>query len=527
MRFERMRLPGLDGAFSDPKRTGLPGGGTFVDWDGDGDLDLCVPVGFGRTRLFENRLVPDGRVDLVDVTERLGVDEHTVSLAATFFDADRDGRLDLLITNAMAPYLPDYEQPTPLNVFALPQPAYPGDRRMYHFMHNGWHNADNGGPNVFYRGVEGGRFQRADARALGLTGTRWSISVATGDLDRDGYTDLYIANDFGPDELYLNEGGRAFSPVKGTFFGEVGRDTYKGMNSTLADFDHNGFLDVYVSDNHHALQSEGSLLWMTRPGSGPHRVVFSDEATQRNALNERRWGWGAAAGDLDADGWPDIVQANGMIDDRLDRRIPHGERKDYWYVNHKLMQAGPEIHSYADRWGDLRGREIYPNEARRVYLNRGRGGAGYFVDVAARVGLTEPECSRGVALADLDNDGDLDIVVTNQFGPPSIFRNDRVSDAGPAARPHFIELALQGNGRTTHRTAIGTQVTVRYPERGGVVQQLQEVSLLSGFSGQGDPRLYFGLGDYDGDVEVEIQWYGGQRETRRLSSGRAHVVVQP
>jgi hypothetical protein len=263
---------------------------------------------------------------------------------------------------------------------------------------------------------------------------------------------------------------------------------------------------------------------MTRPGRGPHGVVFTDEATQRNALNERRWGWGGAAGDLDADGWPDIVQANGMVDDRLDRRIPDGQRKDYWYVNHKLMQAGPEIHSYADRWGDLRGREIYPNEARRVYLNRGGAGAGYFVDVAAQVGLDHPESSRGVALADLDDDGDLDVVVTNQFGAPSIYRNDR---AEGATRPRFIELALRGNGRSTHRTAIGSQVTVRYPERGGTAQQLQEVSLLSGFSGQGDPRLYFGLGDYEGEVEVEIQWYGGARETRRLASGRAHVVVQP
>jgi hypothetical protein len=225
MRFERLPLPGLDGAFSDPKRTGLPSGGTFVDWDGDGDVDLCIPVGFGRTRFYENRLIPDGRVDFVDVTDRLGVDEHTVSLAATFFDADRDGKLDLLITNALAPYLPDYDRPTPLNVFALPPAAYPGDRRMFHFMHNGWHDADNGGPHLFYRGVAGGRFEKADVRALGLGATYWSISVATGDLDGDGFTDLYVANDFGPDELYLNEGGRAFSRVRGTFFGEIGRDT--------------------------------------------------------------------------------------------------------------------------------------------------------------------------------------------------------------------------------------------------------------------------------------------------------------
>jgi hypothetical protein len=299
------------------------------------------------------------------------------------------------------------------------------------------------------------------------------------------------------------------------------------MNSTLADFDRNGFLDVYVSNNHHSLQSEGSLLWMTRPGNGPHGVAFLDEATQRNALNERRWGWGAAAGDLDADGWPDIVQANGMVDDRLDRRIPDGEPKDYWYVNHKLMQAGPAIHSYADRWGDLRGREIYPNEEQRIYLNRGRDGAGYFVDVAAQVGVTRRECARGVALADLDNDGDLDVVITNQFGAPSIYRNDAAAPAGTGRRRGFVGVALRGNGRGTHATAIGSRVMIRYPEEGRPAQQVQEVSLLSGFSGQGDPRLYFGLGDYHGEVEATIAWYGGATETRRLAADRYHVLVQP
>jgi hypothetical protein len=295
------------------------------------------------------------------------------------------------------------------------------------------------------------------------------------------------------------------------------------MNSTFADFDRNGYLDIYVSNVHHILQAEGSLLWMTRPTDDPFRPSFTDEATQRGALNERRFGWGADAGDLNNDGWVDLVQANGMVDDRLDHM--YESHKDYWYVNHKLMQSAPEIHTYADMWGDIRGRTLYPNEARRAYLNMGAQGSAFFVDVAAQVGIADPDNSRGVALADFDNDGDLDLVITNQHGPVSIYRNtlrDQVRDDA-----NFIGLSLTGNGRDTHRSAIGTQVVFRYEEGGKAVEQLAEVSLLSGFSSQGDPRLHVGLGRYSGPVDVTIKWYGAKKQHLRLEPNRYHVVEQP
>ncbi|MBI3724937.1 VCBS repeat-containing protein [bacterium] len=515
-RFERVPLPDLTRWFADPKAHGLPAAATFVDFDGDGAVDLVIPVGFGKMRLLRNRLLQDGKLSFEDVTERSGVDEHTVSLAATFFDFDRDGKLDLFVANALQTHLRDYPEPRPpLNVFELPKPEFEGDRRMFHFMHNGWHNADNGGPNLLFRGRGDGTFEKLDAASMGIKETHWSLSVATGDLNHDGWTDLYVANDFGPDDLYLNDQGKRFVRIAGKLFGEIGRDTYKGMNATIADFDRNGWLDVYVSDNHHSLQSEGSLLWMTFPSGDPFRPDFRDEATPRGALNERRWGWGAAAGDLDDDGWPEIVQANGMVDDRLD---PRGhERKDYLYVNHKLMQTGPEIHTYADKWGDIRGRVLYPNEKRRVYWNRGRG---YFVDVADIVGGADPDNSRGVSLVDLDNDGRLDVIVTNQHGPVSIYRNTGVPGRS------WIGLSLVGDGKTTSRAAVGTQVVVKYEEDGKPQEQLQEVQVLGGFSGQNDPRLHFGLGAHEGPVEVTIRWYGGREERVTLEANRYHVIRQ-
>lgn len=449
-RFSRHPMPTLERFQTDYATTGMPGGGTFVDWDGDGDQDLAVAVAFGSSRLLRNELNPSGQLTFTDVTEAMGLGGHHVSLAISFLDMNRDARLDLLVTNALMTHLHDYPTPTPLNIFALPAPQYEGDRRALRFMHNGWHNADNGGVDDLYLADAQGHWQRAD---VGLTDTRWSLAVCTLDINHDGFTDMYIANDFGPDRMYLNRQGQTFESVIGEQYGDVGKDTYKGMNCSAADFDRNGYLDIYVSNVHQPLQAEGSLLWMVEAGDSdnPFYPRMNDEATARNALNERRFAWGAAAGDLNNDGWPDIVQANGMVDDRLDPK--DYKRKDYWYVNHKLMQSGPDTHTYADMWGDIRGRTIFPNEARRAYFNLGDQTPGYFADGAAALGIEDPNNSRGVAMADFDNDGDRDLLITNQHGEPSLYRSDLRDKK--AATSHFIGLTLKGDGpahtRQRHR----------------------------------------------------------------------------
>lgn len=514
LHFERVPLPALDSLVNDPWSNGIAGGGVFIDDDADGDQDLLVTVAFGKTRLLRNRLKETGTLSFEDVSVQAGLDAHTVSLGATFLDFDNDGVLDLYVMNALTTHLPDYEQPTPLNVFKLPPPAYEGDRRALRFMHNGWHDADNGGKNHLYRGKGDGTYARLDQDSMGMPETHWSLALGTQDFNHDGFTDLYVASDFGPDDLYLNEGGKHFRHVVGSRFGDIGKDTYKGMNVSIADFDHNGFGDVYVSNVHHSLQSEGSLLWMVSASKDPFVPEFTDEATQRGALNERRFGWGAAAGDLNLDGWDDLLQANGMVDARLDPRELNTRRHDYWYVNQKLMQSGPEIHTYADRWGDIRGRDLYPNEARRAYLNRGLAGPGTFVDVAKQLGVEAPDNSRGVLLADLDDDGDLDALITNQHGPLSLYRNT-LRDG--AVKPHFIGIALHGGGKT-NPAALGTRVTVG--------NQTRELGLMAGFSAQADPRLLFGLGNESGaEVEVTIAWHNGRTETRKLAIDRYHSIA--
>lgn len=510
-RFERVEIPALREINLHPEIYGFAAGAIFVDYDNSGAQSLLLTFAYGRNRLLKNMLPVTGKPEFVDVTTQSGVGEYSTSVAATFFDYDRDGRLDLLVGNSFAPYLRDYPTPTPLNIFALPQPEYAGDRRMFHFMHESWSNAQNGGPNVLFHNSGGGRFEKMNMAAMGMPETHFTLAVATGDLNGDGYTDLYCANDFGPDDLYLNDHGRRFVRVQGRTFGSIGRDTYKGMNASIGDLDNRGALDIYVSNVHVPLQAEGSLLWKTYPTTS-FVPDFRDEATSRGLLNEGGFGWGAAMGDLNLDGWLDVVQVNGMVDDSIDRRFP--KPRNYWYAAEKVMLAPPGVHSYVDRWPDLRGYEIFGHQANRVYLSRGNETSMQFVDVAPQVGLTQLGNSRGVALADFNNQGVLDVAITHQFGPLTLYRNTlHEQDRMNGRVHHWIGLAIQGDGQKISREAVGTQVFVSYRQNGKRIRQMREVQIANGFSAQNDRRLLIGLGEYDGPVEVEIHWYGAETQT--------------
>lgn len=510
-RFERVRVPALEHLFTDPARHGLPSGAVFFDWDNDGDQDLLVLVGYGQTRLLRNRLIEDGALAFEDISDAVGLTQYTIAVAATVADLDRDGRLDLAIGNPINPWLPGYPQPTRFNIFALPAPAYADDRRMFNVMHRTWHSANNGGGMAVFLQRDG-RFAPLSERQLDLEGEhRWTTAIGIADLDGDGWPDLYASNDFGPDQLLINEGAARFRRVRGAIAGTIGRDTYKGMNVTIADFDNDGRIGVYVSNVHERLQAEGSMLWQLH---GDARSVdgWIDRAMERGLLNENRFGWGAAVGDIDLDGRLDILQANGMVDNAYDRDGPGCP--DYWYWNDKIALTRPDIHGHADRWADLRGRCIFPHEKNRVYLHRGQ----HFVDVADRVGWSAPGNSRGVALVDLDNDGDLDAIVTHQFAPASIYRNDRRAGA-PAA---WVGLRLQGDGKRCNRDAIGTRVEI---DAAGAARQSREVMAVNGFSAQGDRRLVFGLGERAGPVKARVFWCGAARaQELTLDSGRYHRV---
>ncbi|MCA2959314.1 MAG: VCBS repeat-containing protein [Silvanigrellales bacterium] len=509
-RFERFQFtPDIERSFVMAEERGLATNAVFADYDNDDDLDLFFTFAFGSPMLLRNTLRETGTADFVDVTKEAGLTDYFNSIAATFLDVNRDGRLDLLVGAVIPDTLPGYESPTPLNFFRLPSPAFPGDERMFNFMHHSWNEANNGGVNALYLQGDDGRFERQDASAWGMPETRWTLAFGTGDLNQDGYTDVYVANDFGPDDLYLNEGGKRFRNVKGTLFGTMGRDTYKGMNASVQDFDRNGWLDVYVSNVHHALQAEGSLLWMFEKGKDSFVPRMADMATRLGALNERRFGWGAAASDFNNDGWIDIAQANGMVDDTPDRKWD--ECPDYWYTNEKIARSPPSIHTYANKWGDIRGRCIYGKERNRLYLNQGNKSLPQFIDVASGVGLTEETNSRGMASVDLNNDGRLDLVVTHMFAGPDIYRNLAIKRDGfdEDVTPQSLTLELEGNGLTCNRDGLGSRVTVAWKTPHGTQATLsKEAQAVDGLSAQNDRRLHFGLGLQPRDVRVSVLWCG-------------------
>src|SRR5260370_28070703 len=461
-RFARVEIPALHEINWHPEKYGFAAGAIFVDYDNSGAQSLLLTFDYGKNRLLKNMLPVPGKAEVVDVTNAAAIGEQSTAVAATFFDYDRDGKLDLFIGNSFSPYLPDYPKATPLTILALPQPEYPGDRRMFHFMHESWNNAHNGGLNLLFHNSGGGRFDKVDMDAVGMPETHFTLAVGTGDLNGDGYTDLYCANDFGPDDLYLNDHGRRFVHVQGKMSGSIGKDTYKGMNGSIRDLDNRGQLDIYFSNVHVPLQAEGSLLWKTYPNrKNSFRPEFRDEATLRGALNEGGFGWGAAVGDLNLDGWLDLVQANGMVDDSADKRFE--KPRDYWYVAEKMMLSGPDVHSYADRWPDLRGYEIFGRQPNPLYLSRGAETTMQYTDVAKQVGLTELGNSQGVALVDFDNRAVLNLAVPHHFTPLSLYRNTLREEDKLAGRVHhWIALSLHSDGMRINPVPVVEQGSLAY-----------------------------------------------------------------
>ena len=252
----------------------------------------------------------------------------------------------------------------------------------------------------------------------------------------------------------------------------------------------------------------------SRPGQ-TDAAAFTDEAARRNALNERRFGWGAAFGDLDRDGRLDIVQANGMADDAYDKK--EAVCPDYWYWNAQIALTNPDVHGYADRWADVRGRCVFGSEANRIYINKGS----YFTDVAEQAGWTKKGTSRGIILADFDNDGDLDSLVTHMTAAPSLYRND-------SQTANWIGLQLEGNGAGCNRDAQGSRATLAAADSPTAAPQHREVYANNGLAAQNDRRLLFGLGAKPArSVHIAVQWCGrGPAQSYTLQTGRYHRIRQ-
>src|SRR2546422_218443 len=330
---------------------------------------------------------------------------------------------------------------------------------------------------------------------LGIGSTRWTLAVTAADFNDDGWPDLYLANDYGPEELYLNREGKRFELARAG----LSDDSKSGMAVALGDVYNRGEHDVFVTNiSEKGFLFQGNNLRLNFLKQLGH---FKEVAT--GVVADAGWAWGAQFGDLNNDGLLDLVVANGFISADSGR--------DYWYGMSKIAGAQGNIFEDAKNWPPIGSASLSGYERSRVLLNRGRAG---FVDVAQEAGVTDLLDGRGVAMADLFNNGLLDVVVANEKGRPLLYRNT----ANPS---HWVELKLVGT--RSNRSAIGAEVTVEI----GPGRQRQVVDGGSGFCSQNDRRLHFGLGDQRLGG-VTIRWPSGETQVLNgLAIDQLHVVTEP
>jgi hypothetical protein len=436
---------------------GVSMGGVWGDFDNDGREDLLV-YRYGYLALYKNL---DGH-HFQDVTEAAGLRRWVNSNGAIWLDYDRDGLLDLYVTA-----------------------YFRNDIDLWHLagtriMHNSFEFATNGGKNLLFHNLGEGKF--ADVTdSMGVGSTRWTLAAASADFNGDGWPDIYLANDYGPEELYLNQRGRSFVLTTAGLESE----SKSGMSVTLGDAFNRGRLDAFVTNisERGYLFQNNNLRMNEMPEAGRFRNVAE------GAIADAGWAWGAQFGDFNNDGANELFVANGFIS--ADRQ------KSYWYSMSKIAGANARFFEDAATWPAFGNSSLSGYEPSRVYLNRGVAG---WMDVARNVGVTDLYDGRAVALADLSNSGAVDVIVANQNQPAVLYRDY------PDSTNHWIGFKLVGT--RSNRSAIGAEVVLE----SGDLRQRRVIDGGSGFASQNDRRLHFGLGSREWVDRVVIDWPSGLRQ---------------
>jgi len=438
------------------RRSGWGMGCAVGDSDNDGDGDLYVTY-WGPNVLYRNE--GDGR--FTEVTEAAGVGDEGWGSSAAFGDVDGDGDLDLYVTNYL---VFDMEEPPG---GGLPCSDWKG-LDVYCGPHGMVPQA-----NVLYRNDGNGTFTDM-SEATGIDQHRQaSLGVVFGDYDNDGDQDFYVANDGYPNLLYRNDGDWNLPEVAafaGAAYSEDGR-AQAGMGVASGDYDNDGDLDLYVthfSDDINTIyqnQGDGSFIDFTA-GAGLGGKI-------RPFLS-----WSTGFFDYDNDGWLDIFVVNGHIYPQVDVH-PSGIR----YAQRNLL-----FHNEKGRFRE--------------------------VTEEAGPGFAEVKVSRGAALGDYDNDGDLDLLVMNLNGSPTLLHNFGGN------RHNWLGLELEGV--ESNRDGLGARVRLFAGER----VLMREVQRSYGYQSQHDSRVLFGLGQEERVERVEIRWPSGRVQTLEEPELRRYLVVR-
>jgi predicted nucleotidyltransferase len=437
-------------------------GAAAGDYDNDGDFDLYV-TSFGNNLLYRN----NGNGTFTDVTQMAAVDDPRWSSSAAFLDYDRDGDLDLFLTN----YL-DFTIRSNKRCFS------PGGEPDYCTP-----AAYRSVPDRIFRNEGNGRF--VDATLESGIGLAYGpgLGVTACDFNGDGWIDLFVANDGAANQLWINQGNGRFAEqalMAGVAYAMDGV-ARAGMGAAAGDIDNDGDADVLVTN----LAREGSTLFLNKGG------LFSDASLELGlSLPTFRFtGFGAGWLDYNNDGFLDLFAANGAV---------------------TILES-------------LRGTP-YPFQQRNQLFHNAGGNKLQDVSGTAGPALELEEVSRGAAFGDIDNDGDIDILVTNNNGPVRLLRNEI------AKTHHWLEVRLEGT--KDNRTGIGSRVGVRRKSR----ESLWRLGKSDGsYLTASDSRVHFGLGTQLDIEAVIVEWPSGLKEqwldiradrivTLRQGSGRTVTV---
>jgi hypothetical protein len=429
-----------------------------ADYDNDGQTDVFVTY-YGHNRLFRN---VGGKFQDVTAVVGLPTTGTRYGSGCTFIDYDRDGRLDIFVSNYVD-----------LDLAKTPRP---GSAESCKWKGLNVMCGPRGLPlalNALYRNESSGKFADV-SKAAGILepGGRYGLGAIAADFDNDGWLDIYVACDMTPSLLYRNRGNGTFEErgVEAGVAYNVDGQLQAGMGVAVADFDNDGFLDIAKTN------FSGDLPSLFRNEDGR---FFTDVAREAGLGTRQLLGWGIAFLDADDDGLEDLIIANGHVYPEVDKSEV-GDR----YLQETLL-----------------------------YRNLGKG---QFEDATAAGGpaLRTPRPARGLATGDLDGDGRPEIVIVNMNSTPSVLKNE-------IAGGSFLNIKLEGV--ESNRSAIGARVTVR----SGRTVRMKDLTSGASYYSSHEPTLHFGLGASSKVDAVEVRWPNGLRQKwENIAANRTILLVE-
>ena len=463
-------------------------GVTLIDINNDGFLDIYCSVG-GENGPNNNVLYINNKDNtFTEMAEEYGIDDDSYSIHSTFFDYDKDGDLDLYVANY---------PPTSFNA--------PADYYKYRINNHQKKDSDH-----LYRN-DGDHFVDVTEES-GISNFGLTLGIVASDFNNDGYTDIYISNDFSsPDFMYINNGDGTF---RNDILKTLQQTSLFGMGVDASDFNNDGWVDIFqldmnAADNFRSKANMSSMnpqVFYQSVELGLHHQymqnslqvnqgnLFSDSPAFSNiarwsGVSSTDWSWGGLFADFDNDGWKDLYVTNGIRRDV--------NNKDF-YNKHRLffnkMKNDPNYKNKEEEFKLLSYLEKMPSEKLSNYLFQNKQNGG-FENKNIEWGLDEKTFSNGLIYTDLDNDGDLDLVVNNLEDIASVYRNN-------SEKNNFIGFDLKGKN---NEIPIGTRV---YLKTDGQFQ-MQELNLSRGYLSSVSPRIHFGIGISAKIDEVIVKWPDG------------------